>query len=383
MTVSTIGGGEVATNPFDIGGRLLPPQQLPARGDQFERMGKWLELFMATAEVAKVLARTAFVPEPMRGQPEDIAAAMMKALELGIDPLDGLSSMHVVKGKVGFSAEFMRRRIIEAGHEIEFDETTDDRCKMRGRRAGADKWQTVTFTAENARKAKINLGDYPADKLVARASSRMCRRVFPDVLAGAAIIEDIIDGEIVEGTFEAPAAAAQPAQPSLQRKRQPRKAAAAQPQPPAPDEAQTAPASDLDEFPGGWDAQMEKQTQTTIEALDRERAESAKVQPTPSQQAADANDDPTHLNRRMHVLFGKADLDKNNREDRLTVTSAIVGRPIESSNDLSLDEAQKLVDRLGQWERDGVIGERVTDILNEAAIREADATEAAAGEARE
>jgi hypothetical protein len=40
------------------------------------------------------------------------------------------------------------------------------------------------FTSDHARKAKIQLGDYPADKLVARASSRLCRRVFPDVLAG-------------------------------------------------------------------------------------------------------------------------------------------------------------------------------------------------------
>ncbi len=201
------------------------PQQL-AGNDHFERMGRWLELFMATEQVAQVLARTAFVPEPMRGQPENIAAAMMKSLELGIDPLDGLSCIHVVKGKIGFSAEFMRRRIIEAGHEIVIDEATDERCKMRGRRAGSDEWQFASFTADQARKAKIQLGDYPADKLVARASSRLCRRVFPDVLAGTTIIDEVDDGEIIDSTG-APAAA------PVQRKRQPRKTAAPRAEKPA------------------------------------------------------------------------------------------------------------------------------------------------------
>ena len=194
-------------SPFDA---PEPAALRATRTDQFERMGKWLALFMDTAKVAQVLARTQFVPEPMRGQPENIAAAMMKSLELGIDPLDGLANLHVVKGKIGFSAEFMRRRILEAGHELVIDESTDDRCKIRGRRAGTTEWQTATFTADQARKAKIMLGDYPADKLVARASSRLCRRVFPDVLAGANIIDDEDDEPTSAGA-------------TVQRKRQPRK----------------------------------------------------------------------------------------------------------------------------------------------------------------
>src|SRR5262249_6245977 len=157
------------------------------------RMGRWLQLFMATAEVAQHLARTDFVPDAMRGKSENVAAAMMQGLELGIDPLDALANIHVIKGKVGYSAEFMRRRIIEAGHHIESQEPTDKRCRIKGRRNGTQEWQTVPYTADNARKAGIDLGKYPQDKLVARASSRLCRRVFPDVLTGAAIIEDLVD----------------------------------------------------------------------------------------------------------------------------------------------------------------------------------------------
>jgi hypothetical protein len=285
----------------------------------------------------------------MRGQPEDIAAAMMRSLELGIDPLDGLANLHVIKGKVGYSAEFMRRRILEAGHELIVEESTDDRCKVRGRRNGSQEWQTATFTADQARKAKINLGDYPADKLVARASSRLCRRAFPDVLAGATIIEDVID---VDGEEIKPA---ESLSPSVARKRAPRKVAAKPPaSPPSPQPEH----ADIDDL-------LDDETTAAVFAI----AE-ALAQPAPNSEPQPAAD-PTRLNRRMHVLFGKADCP--DREDRLIVTRHIIGSEVSSSNELSAEQLQKLVDQLGQWERAGKLGQRITDILNQWAIRTSEA----------
>jgi hypothetical protein len=323
-------------NPFNT--HPPTPRLLTRHDDQFARMAQWLDLFMRTAEVAKVLARTNFVPDAMRGQPEDIAAAMMRGLELGVDPLDALANLHVIKGRVGYSAEFMRRRILEAGHEIVIDEATDSRCKIRGRRAGSTEWQTAVFTAEQASKARIHLGDYPADKLVARASSRLCRRVFPDVLAGAVILDEVIDVDGETITDEPPSGSRR----GVQRKRQPRKIEP-QPtqQPPQPDPIDEL----LDEPPTA-------------------------VEPEPQPQ-----EDPTRLTNRMFVLFGKADIDKNNREDRLIVTRAILKMPnLKSSNDLDKipGAKQKLVDQLGEWERKDILGQKVTDILNEHALREAE-----------
>jgi hypothetical protein len=83
---------------------------------------------------------------------------------------------------------------------------------------------------------------------------------------------------------------------------------------------------------------------------------------------------PTRINRRMHVLFGKADC--TDREDRLIITRFIIGRDdIQSSNDLGTPEVQALVDQLAAWERAGELGQKITDILNTAAIREAEAAE--------
>lgn len=306
------------------------PQQLSGN-DHFDRMGKWLELFIATEQVASVLARTAFVPEPMRGQPENIAAAMMKSLELGIDPLDGLSCIHVVKGKIGFSAEFMRRRIIEAGHEIVIDESTDDRCKIRGRRSGSTEWQTVTFTADQARRAKIQLGDYPADKLVARASSRLCRRVFPDVLAGTTIVDEIEDNaEIVEG--EAGAA--------VQRKRQPRRVAAAR------GDAKPAVAPDVDDLLGEPD-----EPKTSPEAESPEN----KPENIPADESGYDTPDPSDEQgitrpqlQKLSILRqkeGYADTDEG-RADWFQWVETNIARGVGTNKDLTKAEASVLIDVL-------------------------------------
>jgi hypothetical protein len=336
MTLSTIGHGQIAASqpdPFTPAVGHLTRQL--GGNDQFERMSKWLELFMGTAEVAKVLARTAFVPEPMRGQPEDIAAAMMKGLELGIDPLDALANMYVVKGKIGFSAEFMRRRVLEAGHEIVFDEQTDDRCKVRGRRSGSNEWTVVTFTKAQATTAGVqNLQKFAADMLVARASSRLCRRIFPDVLAGAAIIEDVVDGEIIDMLVDDGA----PAQRTLQRaKRQQRKAAAPAPQRPA--EAQPGVASDLDEFPGD-----DEKPATPEPAENADNDESGYGDTDPS-------DEPPITKPQLQKLSilrqreGYAD-DDEGREDWFRWVEVNIGRLVGSNKDLTKAECSVLIDVL-------------------------------------
>jgi hypothetical protein len=326
-------------NPFDA---ARPTTTAVVRSDQFERMANWLDLFMRTAEVAKVLARTAFVPDAMRGQPEDIAAAMMRSLELGIDPLDGLANLHVIKGRVGYSAEFMRRRILEAGHEFEFLESTDERCKIRGRRNGSGEWQTVVFTADQARKAKINLGEYPSDKLVARASSRLCRRVFPDVLAGATILEDVIDvdGEEVKQDDSRPAA--------VQRKRQPRKVTSKPVEKPEP-----ADVDDLLDEPGrdgGNDVSqgVEPSSGTIIARDSRDQYQQGDL--LDDGDAAQPSDEPITKPQlqKLSILRqreGYAD-DDDGRADWFRWVEVNIGRRVGTNKDLTKAEASVLIDVL-------------------------------------
>lgn len=353
MTVAPFQQHEV--DPFDSTVTALPRRtQMSANMDQFERMGKWLELFMGTAKVAGHLANTNFVPEPLRGRPEDIAAAMMKGLELGIDPLDALANMFVVKGRVGFSAEFMRRRVIEAGHEIQFDEQTDERCKVRGRRKGSQEWTTVVFTKQQANAGGVqNMAKWAADMLVARATSRLCRRVFPDVMSGAQIIEDVIDGVVVDMPSDEASQPTQGSRAVLQRKPRQRKAAE-----PAPAEPQAAtPESelnDLDDFPAAEPAEPPQQ----------------ELPPTDEPPQGDEPEEPasTAQNRKMHALFRDAAI--TDREDRLAVTGHILGYTLGSSSGITKTEASKLIDTLEHWATTGDTDDQVREILNTLTMNE-------------
>lgn len=112
---------------------------------------------------------------------------------------------------------------------------------------------------------------------------------------------------------------------------------------------------------------LEKRMRIALTATRGRRAPFT-VDPLPDQPELPAAD-TTRLIRRMHVLFKEADTSE--RDDRLIITRRIVGRDdITSSNDLTQDEMQKVVDRLGQWQRDGDLGQRVTDLLNEHTLAE-------------
>jgi hypothetical protein len=94
---------------------------------------------------------------------------------------------------------------------------------VRGCRKGESEWAEVTFTAAQAKQAGIDLGKYPADKLYARATSRLARRKFADVIMGMPYsseeAEDGFDGEEVTADAAPAAVAPAPAQRTAQRRR--------------------------------------------------------------------------------------------------------------------------------------------------------------------
>ncbi|MBB1023321.1 hypothetical protein G6019_02600, partial [Dietzia sp. DQ12-76] len=226
------------TSPFEV---VPAATQAPAPSpweQHGHHMREWFDLFQGSWKAAEVLAATDFVPDAWKGKPHSVAAAMMKGYEMGITPIDALANMHVIKGKIGFAAEYMRRRIIESGHEYVIEESTETRCRIRARRKGGEEWQQFTFTADQAKKARIDLGSYPADKLVARASSRMCRYMFPEVLNGFALSEDLEDlDEPAPAPVQATAQRSAPAARKTARRSAPSRAVeSAKSQAPAPAE---------------------------------------------------------------------------------------------------------------------------------------------------
>ena len=360
----------------------------PARPPRID-LKRWAEEFRDVYKIAEALCKTPFVPKEMIGRQADVAAAIMKGQELGLDPFDALGSIYIVHGRVGFYADFMRRRIVQAGHTLTIIESTETRCIIEGVRKDTGQKHRAQFTADQARRAGIDLGKYPADKLIARATSRLCTQAFPDVLSGTLIAEDLIDGVIPAADTDQPATA-EPDRPPVQRKRATKPAKAARTQPkPAPTPTTTDSDDELAELLGD-DESIRRQfavaaarTQllgdTPPAALEEEGGE----RPTPTEEPSVGQPPPTLIDlvpdppitkpqlTKLHTILTYLDI--HNRDDYLTLCEAIIGYTVETTKNLTKNEANKLLDTLENWQKDTEypIGDRINDILNTAALEQA------------
>lgn len=262
----------------------------------------WVHSLGAIADLSQQIANTDFVPRAIKGNVPAVTACILAGREMGIGPMTSLQHIHVIQGKPGQSAALMRSLIQSQGHDLDFGECNDETATVLGRRRGETSWTTVTFTAAQARRAKIDLGGYPEDKLVARASARLARRKFGDVIVGMPyLVEELED----EGTDRDPAPAV-----------------------PAP----TKPASVVDELTGG--AAPAAPEQPASDAL----AEPATITPAQS--------------RKLHAIFGKAGV--TDRDARIRVVSSLADRAVESSSALTKDEGRELIDQLEDLGPEGV-----------------------------
>jgi hypothetical protein len=161
---------------------------------------QWAYEAQQANQIAQSLARTSFVPASLAGKPADITAAILAGQELGLQPMATLRSMDVIQGTPALRAHAMRGLVQSHGHEVEVVESTPTRCVMRGRRKGAENWQTVTWDLERAAKlgltGKSEWKKQPQTMLVARATGEICRLVASDALyAMPYAAEELRDGD--------------------------------------------------------------------------------------------------------------------------------------------------------------------------------------------
>jgi len=290
-------------------------------------LDSWVHAMGDIARLSEYIAETEFVPDAMRGRPAAVAAAILTGREMGLEPMTALRGIHVIKGKPGLSAELMRAQVLAAGHLIEYVETTDTRCVVKGKRRGEQEWTTVSFTSQQAHKAKIDLGGYPEDKLVARATTRLCRRKFSDVVAGLASVDELEDGERAQPAETTE----QPQRRTAQRKRSTLAsdvpAAAPEPQP-APAEQQPTPAGPPLPGEDGYDEPSGEAT---------EQDEAAPEEITAAQQ------------KKLGVLMRAHGI--TDRDTALGLVANIIGRTVGSRKELTKAEASWVIDALDQDEQ--------------------------------
>ena len=183
----------------------VPAPQLPVPA--MNDIDSWTEIVVQGVRLAKEICDTPFVPDGLRGSSAAVSAAILSGREMGLGPMTSLANIDVIKGKPTQKPLLMRAMIQSRGHKWVDVDVSDVRVVVRGCRKGETEWTEVAFTADQARKGGIDLGKYPADKLYARASSRLAKRKFADVIMGMAYSSDEAeddDGPDVDEAAEGP-----------------------------------------------------------------------------------------------------------------------------------------------------------------------------------
>lgn len=292
----------------------------------------WIGVASQAVRLAREICDTPFVPEGLRGSAPAVAAAILAGRELNLGPMTSLANINVIRGKPALSAVLMRALIQAEGHQWEDVEVTDTRCVVRGRRKGESGWTEASFNADQARRAKIDLGGYPQDKLYARATSRLARRKFADVIAGMPYsAEELEDGAEPDAAPDVASNGHAPATAAPRTARRQRAAAPAPPGQPAGNEpaagaaasGQTEP--DQPPLPGEDDGQ------------------------------APAMASPGHIGI-IVKHFERLGFDEDERDHRLHITAQIAGRGnIGSTKELTQPEAKRVSDTLARCKDRGAL----------------------------
>lgn len=285
----------------------LRPAAAPAQDPTGGRLVAWADSLSAAHKIGQALCSTAFVPQHFRNKPEEAAAAILYGDEIGLTPTQSLQSVYVIGGKPALYARTMLAIVLAAGHEVETIKKSDTEVSVRGRRRGSPTWITETWTKARAQKAGYtNNKKYESDPqamLYSRAVSDICRQIAPDALAGLGYSVEEME------VAEAPAA---PATVTLSRQRKPQQA----PTPAVEAAPEPEPVVDTD----------------TGEIVDAEVVEEPSDKPSAAQM------------RMMGALMRQVGLSE--RDAVLQYVGGVIGREVESRNDLTGDEAGRVIDAL-------------------------------------
>jgi hypothetical protein len=323
----------------------------------------WAAEAEAAAGIARAVAPTAFVPDQLRrwvnpderdprkkqldyeGTVATVTAVLLAGQELGLSPMASLRSFTIIRGTVAMYALAARGLLQQHGHEIVVKESTSVRAVVDGRRADGGEWQRSIWDLDRAKTARLYPGEERSNwrtqtkaMLVARASAEVSRWVASDALLGLPVMaEEVEDGQEANG--QVPAIASMATGPEG-----PAPAAAAAAEPRRATKRRTAPAR----------AALPAADRPPPSPPEPPPPEPPPAEPPPDDQPPAAIPEPPpptvrpHLTKpqRTKILAGLRDMHITGRDEALGLISAWTGRTVESTNDLTPDEASVIIDRI-------------------------------------
>jgi hypothetical protein len=273
----------------------------------------WVDVMDRGVELAEIIANTEFVPKGLRGNQPAILAAILYGHEVGLEPMQSLAKVAVIDGRPSLAAEAQRALILAAGHEMWVEETSVTRATVAGRRRDSKQTQRVTWTLDDAKRARIagkqNWQSYPRQMLVARASAELARNIFADVIGGMAASEELEDADPDGSAPEPGPGPDAEAKTTTRRRRRPTAAAARETPPPA------APTTEP---------------------------------PPPEQDPTPAEPDPPNeaAMKKLFALFNEKGMGE--RDARLAWSEQILDRQITTAKELSAIDVTRLIEALEQ-----------------------------------
>lgn len=295
-------------------------------------------------QLAETIANTDFVPRGLRGNQPAIIAAILYGREVGLEPMTSLSTIAVIDGKPTMAAEAQRALILAAGHELTLEEATNTRATWAGRRANDRTTTRVTWTLDDAKRAKLAgrpaWQAYPRAMLSARASAELARAIFADVIRGMAASEELVDVAAADVETPGPVTeSAETAKPATRRRR--RVGTSASGSSPASREAEPEPTPRSDP--------------SASQDRPAEPSEPAGGQPEPEpeheRELAEPDDAPAEPDKpnkaqlgMMFALYTEKGI--ADRDAKLAYAERVLERKIDSSKELSALDVSRIISAL-------------------------------------
>lgn len=150
--------------------------------------------------LSRAIGNAGIKPDSLKSA-SDVLIVLMTGTELGLSAMQSLRGIHVIKGKPALSADTMGAIVMgdQRCEYLQLTRWTQNECEYETQRRGQSKPVTVSFTMEDAKRADL-LGNhmwkkYPQEMLKARALTKICRAVYPDICMGLYDPEELTDSQ--------------------------------------------------------------------------------------------------------------------------------------------------------------------------------------------
>ena len=141
------------------------------------------------------------VPKHFQGNPNAIMAAVLRGLEIGLNPMQALSSIAVINGRASLWGDALPALMLRAGHHIDVEiEGEGDKAVAVATLTRGDTGRTFVrrFSMADAKKAGLSgktgpWQQYPLRMLAHRARSYAIRDGAADALMGLHMADEVQD----------------------------------------------------------------------------------------------------------------------------------------------------------------------------------------------